>query len=81
MNAQAGLNDGLIAFYPFGGNANDVSGNGNNGTVYNAILATNHFGAANTAYDFNGTNSYIDIPQNSGLNNLTTNFTLSAWIS
>ena len=25
--------DGLIAYYPFNGNANDESGNGNHGTV------------------------------------------------
>ncbi len=76
----AGLNDGLVAFYPFNGNANDASGNGNNGIVYGATLTTDRFGNANAAYDFNGSSSYIDIPQNSGLNNLTANFTLSAWI-
>lgn len=26
---HAGLNDGLVAYYPFNGNANDESGNGN----------------------------------------------------
>ena len=29
--ANAGINDGLIAHYPFNGDINDVSGNGNNG--------------------------------------------------
>jgi len=29
---------GLIAYYPFSGNANDVSGNGRNGTVIGASL-------------------------------------------
>ena len=27
------LNDGLVAYYPFNGNAEDESGNGNNGTL------------------------------------------------
>ena len=27
------LQKGLVAFYPFNGNANDESGNGNHGTV------------------------------------------------
>ena len=76
----AGLNDGLVAYYPFNGNANDASGNRNNATVYSATLTTNRFGIANAAYDFNGSSSYIDIPQNAILNGLTTNFTLSAWI-
>lgn len=34
-SAQAGINDGLIAYYPFDGNANDASGNGNHATAYN----------------------------------------------
>lgn len=34
--ALAGLSDGLVAYYPFNGNANDESGNGNNGTVNRA---------------------------------------------
>ena len=77
---QPDLNSGLVAYYPFVGNADDASGNGNNGVVYDATLTTNRFGDANSAYDFNGSSSFIDIPQSSGLNNLTTNFTLSAWI-
>ena len=32
------LKDGLVAYYPFSGNANDESGNGNNGTVFGASL-------------------------------------------
>lgn len=31
----ADLNTGLIAYYPFNGDANDVSGNGNDATAYN----------------------------------------------
>jgi len=51
--------NGLVAYYPFTGNANDSSGNGNNGTVYGATLTTDRFGNANNAYSFNGTNNYI----------------------
>jgi hypothetical protein len=47
------LNAGLVAHYPFNGNANDESGNGNNGTVNSAILTTDRFGIANRAYLFN----------------------------
>jgi hypothetical protein len=78
--SQSFLTNGLVAYYPFNGNANDASGNGNNGTVYGATLTTDRFGIANSAYAFDGTNSYIDIPQNPVLDSLTTNFTLSAWI-
>ena len=38
--AFADLKDGLVAYYPFNGNANDESGNGNNGTVSGATLTT-----------------------------------------
>ena len=38
LYAQVNLKNGLVAYYPFNGNANDESGNGNNGIVYNATL-------------------------------------------
>ena len=47
-------NTGLVAYYPFNGNANDESGNGNNGTVNGATLTTDRDGNANSAYDFDG---------------------------
>jgi hypothetical protein len=37
---------GLVASFPFTGNANDASGNGNNGTVTGATLTTDRFGNA-----------------------------------
>ena len=52
MTAGAGyadLGDGLIAYYPFNGNANDESGNGNNGTVYGASLTTDRLGNPSSA--------------------------------
>ena len=53
------LSNGLIAYYPFCGNANDASGNNNNGTVNGATLTADRFGNANCAYSFNGTSNYI----------------------
>lgn len=43
---------GLVGWWPFNGNANDESGNGNNGTVNGAILITDRYGNANSAYNF-----------------------------
>ncbi len=63
-NAVADINDGLIADYPFNGNANDESGNGNNGTVYEAVLTTDRFGNLDSAYSFDGVDDYIDIGNN-----------------
>ena len=51
------LNNGLVAYYPFNGNASDESGNGNNGIVNGASLTTDRFGNIDAAYGFN--NSYI----------------------
>ena len=59
-NAVSGsLVNGLVGYWPFCGNANDQSGNGNNGTVYGATLTTDRFGNTNSAYSFNGLNNYI----------------------
>jgi hypothetical protein len=49
--AQA-LKTDLVAFYPFTGNANDVSGNKLNGTVRGATLTSDRTGATNAAYNF-----------------------------
>lgn len=57
------INNGLVAYYPFNGNANDMSGNGYNGTAFAATLAADRFGNASSAYYFNGVNSSIGLPQ------------------
>ena len=77
--AESILNDGLVAYYPFNGNANDESGNGNNGTVYGATLTTNLWGAQNSAYYFNGTSSRIFVDDSTTLV-LTNSLTLAAYM-
>jgi hypothetical protein len=57
---QGTLTNGLVGYWPFCGNANDASQNGNNGTVNGATLTADRFGAASNAYSFNG-NSRIDV--------------------
>ncbi len=75
-NAQSFLTNGLVAYYPFNGNANDVTGT-NNGVVSNAFLAVDRFGNQNRAFSFNGTNSYIRVTKQ-----ITTNrpFAWSVWL-
>ena len=53
--------NGLVGWWPFNGNANDESGNGNNGTVNGATLTTDRFGAVDKAYDFDGVDDFIQI--------------------
>jgi hypothetical protein len=59
--------DSLVGWWGFNGNANDESGNGNDGINNGAALTTDRFGTADAAYDFDGTN-HIVIPDNSALN-------------
>jgi PKD repeat protein len=78
---QVNLSLGLIAHYPFTGNANDVSGNNINGVVTNAVLTTDKTNAANSAYYFNGRDSYIQLPF-SNLYNFSaySSFSISLWV-
>ncbi|WP_353721708.1 LamG-like jellyroll fold domain-containing protein [Dyadobacter sp. 676] len=74
--AQADLERGLIGCYPFSGNAMDYSPVANHGRVSGAKLATDRFGNANSAYEFDGFDDMIEIsPDGLQLNN----FTYSLW--
>jgi len=70
--------NGLVAYYPFNGNANGESGNGNNGTVNGATLTTDRKGNVNSAYSFDGVNDLIEIPDSSTLD--VKKLTMSTWI-
>lgn len=81
-SASAGINDGLAAYYPFNGDANDASGNGNDGIVTGATLTEDRLGQANSAYDFNGAGDKILVNASSSLDVGTGNgLTIAAWIS
>lgn len=49
----------LVVYYPFDGNAQDMSGTGNHGEVHGATLTTDRKGNKNSAFYFNGNNNYI----------------------
>ncbi len=70
--------NGLIGYWPFSGNANDVSGNNNNGTVSGAVLGSDRNGNANSCYDFNGQGDYIQCQPILQLDN-SPYMTLSCW--
>ena len=48
--------EGLVAWYPFNGNANDESGNGNDGVAENVTAEFDRFGNVNGAFGFQGQN-------------------------
>lgn len=54
--------NGLVGYWPFTGNANDLSGNGNNGTNNGATLIADRFDNPNSAYSFDG-NDFISLAQ------------------
>jgi len=56
------IDDGLVAYYPFNGNANDESGNENHGTPFNGVdfTAADRFGNPNSACGFDGVEDYIE---------------------
>lgn len=72
--------NGLVGWWPFTGNANDLSGNGNNGVVNGATLTTDRNGNTNSAYSFNGINTSIQVQSNSTLL-LTNNYSLNGWFN
>jgi hypothetical protein len=72
------LSSGLVAWYPFTGNAIDSSTYGNNGSVVGPSLTTDRFGKTNSAYNFNGS-SYISVPHANQLNFGNNSFSISCW--
>lgn len=71
--------EGLIAWYPFNGNANDNSLKGNNGVINGGVtLTSDRYNKLNSAYLFDGTSGYIEVPT---LNNQAYKpISYSAWV-
>jgi len=78
VNSFAGINDGLMAYYPFDGNANDMSGNGNHGTAYGGVTFVNGVDAA--AANFNGVDGYIEVPSSNSLKP-ENKLSISLWVN
>ncbi len=68
--------DGLIGWWPFNGNANDESGNGNHGTVNGATLTSDRNGKENSAYSFDGLDNMISTNMSSSSKTLS----ISVWV-
>ena len=73
------LKEGLVAYYPFNGNAKDESGNNHHATVNGgATLTADRFGSASKAYSFDGIDDSID--SNDAINIPLDLFTYSIWV-
>ena len=73
--------EGMVAYYPFSGNANDSSGKGHHGSVNGATLSADRFGNANSSYYFDGSSNSITVAHDTlfdlkGMNSLT----VSCWM-
>ena len=80
VNSSVDLMAGLMAYYPFNGNAEDASGNDNHGTIMgDPVLATDRKGVENSVYQMNG-NDYISVPTSESLESVTTERTIASWI-
>ena len=59
--SQINLDSGLVAYYPFEGNADDMSVNALNGTPYNVVYGQGVYGPPDSSIFFNGSDSsYVD---------------------
>jgi hypothetical protein len=70
------VSDGLVAYYPFNGNAKDESGNGNDGEVNGATPTEDRNGEKGSSYNFDG-DDYIEL----GPMNFGDELTVSAWVN
>ena len=66
----------LVAWYSFNGNANDISSNGNNGTLTGATNTLDRFNIASSAINFN---LISGIMCTSNIQNNPQNFSISLW--
>ena len=78
--AQADLTDGLVAYYPFNGDAEDYSGNENHGSVYGPILTDDRLGDSGNAYFFDGNADFIEVPDEASFETITDELSISFWL-
>jgi hypothetical protein len=77
-NTQDTLTNGLVAYYPLNGNANDASGNGNDLTVLGGVTFVDG-GIAGKAAVFNGTDGSLERVGPTILNQVP--LTVCAWVN
>lgn len=80
VSAQINLTQGLKLYFPFNGSAIDASGNGNAATVNGPVLTTDRFGAASSAYYFDGVDDFISFTEGPGMKPQYP-FSFSCWMN
>ena len=79
-NLLNNIKQGLVGYWPFNGNTLDRSGHMNNGIAYGATPTTDRFGNPASAYEFNGLNNSIVVPNSTSLNLTGNEMTMSYWL-
>jgi len=74
-NGNPLITDGLIAYYPFNENTNDISGNNRNGVSNNITYTSDINGRLYTALNFGG-NGFVQIPS---IGQTNESFTIAFW--
>ncbi|MCD6429523.1 lamin tail domain-containing protein, partial [bacterium] len=77
INNTPGWTNNLVAYLPFDGDFQDLSGNNNHGTNYGATFTS---GRINQGLSFDGIDDYVDIGNDTSLNSLN-DLTLEAWVN
>jgi len=80
--SQSVPRSGLVAWYPFNGNANDESGNGNNGTNNGGVLTQDRNSKNNSAYYFSGVSCspHVAATVNTSSVNSSGDVTIALWV-
>jgi hypothetical protein len=73
------IDEGLVIYFPFNGNANDAGKNNYHGTVKRAQPCDDRNGNKNSAYSFNGSDNYIQVDDVKELHEIQ-KLTVAAWI-
>ena len=68
---------GMVVWLPGDGNADDVSGNGHNGTLQSGATFTT--GKVNQAFSFNGSGAYVSVPDSA--DQQSASFSVDAWVN
>ncbi|MDP6903302.1 MAG: LamG domain-containing protein [Verrucomicrobiota bacterium] len=69
-----------MAWYPFDGNASDMSGNGNHGTISGVTFGADQKGSPNKAGNFNGIDDEVNLGNGANLNPAD-GLSISAWVN
>ena len=73
--------DGLVAYYPFNGNANDASGNGNDGVNTGAVLTIDRHGNSDSAFYFSGSSCSTRIDADVDMSSVLSSMSVSMWVN